>query len=193
MAQVFNDVRIGTQICVSNTRGCKWLPQSQTVGGVSYVLVSKWDSKFLSWVTGRSMANPAKAKEIGIFIQGIVDKREVAMQCAVLDALVVGEPVQKRAKTRVRSSDLSLAPPSVNVAVDPIIDDGFTVNPGTMRVLTNKSRRKKWELWIELTQINLAYIRFGIRGMIPDDQDGSNNDDENSEDENDDDDDGNDE
>eukprot|EP00439_Symbiodinium_sp_Y106_P061854 s1534_g9.t1 len=163
-------IRIFTAVCIEGA-GLKkksWQPAVQTVSGCSYLKLNKWDRYLTQFVTGKGMRLHCN-KEHNINVQWfhtMVELRRGACQESLSKVILQaaeaeGTPAPKKIR-QATQQDEYLAGRTVKVQA-PCVEsqDGEVVHDGLqMQMLWGI---KGADLWVELTEANLQYVRLAIQ------------------------------
>ncbi|CAE7255754.1 GIP [Symbiodinium sp. CCMP2592] len=147
-----------------------WLPSVQTVAGVEFLKLSKWDREFVQFCTGRALnlhqAGVKPVHSINVeFFRDLAELRVQACNAAVRKVIIEAceaENKEKPAKIRLaQQQDEFLVGSSVSVEVPAIHDSDQAVieEPRSLRLLW----AIRGDLWMELTEGNLRYVRKAVR------------------------------
>eukprot|EP00439_Symbiodinium_sp_Y106_P081249 s52_g20.t1 len=153
-----------------------WMPAVQTVSGVEYVKLVKWDRDLTLFCTGQPMNLHTKAKKplnnINVaWFEEMKTLRQQACDSAVKKVILeAAEAEGKPPPAKIRAAqaeDEFLVGGSVVLDVPDIYNkdnEDEVVEPGRqLRVLWGV----KGEIWVELTEANLRYVRQAIRHSTP--------------------------
>lgn len=169
------ELTIETVVCISEKDNKKkWFPSHKEVEGVQYIKLEKFERGFCLFATGRALELTKERKVNHCNVQGywdLLEARDEACQQLFQRHLqhaaeLVGEKLEKC--RRAREQDQYIAGRTV-LATLPRIDKEPWQHPGlSMRMLWSV---KSPDIWIELTEENLDYVRRCIRATLPKEDD----------------------
>ncbi|CAJ1394788.1 unnamed protein product [Effrenium voratum] len=149
------------------TEKSPWLPRTQTVEGVAFVAINKWDTCFCKMVTGRSQdLRAGKGHHVNCtFLDELIAQRNSKSKAAVQDAMAVvmeGEENSKppNKKRRVTPADRHLAPATVTVTLPAVTHGGVSFTETNVRALWTV--RNQQEIFLELDEQVLEHLRIGV-------------------------------
>ncbi|CAJ1399713.1 unnamed protein product [Effrenium voratum] len=149
------------------TEKSPWLPRTETVQGVAFVAINKWDTYFCKMVTGRSQdLRAGKTHHVNCaFLDELIAQRNSKSKAAVQDAMAVpaeGEenPKVPNKKRRVTPADRHLAPATITVMLPAVTHGGVSFAETSVRALWNV--RNQQEIFLELDEEVLEHLRIGV-------------------------------
>ena len=152
-----------------------WMPAVQTIGGVDYIKLVKWDRELTMFCTGKALVFGGDATKRSVhninvrWFQDVAILRHQACDAAVKKVIIEAAQAEGKeppAKIRqARPEDEFLIGSSVIIDVPSICDENNEIleEARQLRVLW----AVKGDLWVELTEDNLRYVRHAIRQSEP--------------------------
>eukprot|EP00439_Symbiodinium_sp_Y106_P047006 s2541_g6.t1 len=165
-------LRIFTATCVSgkNIKGV-WMPETQIVGGYTFIKLHKWCRELTQFVTGRALQAHCNSRRPlhNINVQWFVTMEELRKQACddALKRVIVqaaeaeGSEIPKNIRP-ARQEDEFIAGRSVLVTAPAI--EGSDDDPPQIRLLWTL---KTADIWMELTTDNMEYMKKAIRESPP--------------------------
>jgi hypothetical protein len=152
-----------------------WVPVIESIDGIDFMKICKWDRKLAMFVMGVGMdlrkRSPAAGHNRSMNVQFLEQMQKlrtstcddvVADMYAVDDAMREGQHKTKKAR-KAKSSDRCIAPRYVLVECPPVAR-GLVQVPG--RSINMLFDVKNHPVWIEANSANLDYFRQGILSSI---------------------------
>eukprot|EP00439_Symbiodinium_sp_Y106_P082018 s1148_g21.t1 len=152
-----------------------WMPAVQTIGGIEYIKLVKWDRELTMFCTGKALVfggDGSKKPAHNINVRWFEDTcilRQHACDAAVKRVIIEAAQAEGKeppAKIRqARPEDEFLIGSSVMIDVPEIHDENNEMleEARQLRVLW----AVKGDLWMELTEANLRYVRHAIKQSEP--------------------------
>ncbi len=151
-------VSIQTKLVVSNGAVTNWVPKTETVDGLVFMMLNKWDRKFIKFCGGTLRFGRGSPQGMNYsFLDRLVRLRTEASDVAFRDAVQVPRPdpddprpTRRRRVRRARAADVAIAGRVVTIQ-------------HTGRVMKVLFGVRRTPLWIEATPGNLEYVEQGMR------------------------------